>query len=105
MESGSSFSPRVASRGPTRANGQTWDNVEVWTPDGSHRTLYFDPGTLLLAGVEMLDVACRRRGVLLGHRLAMLAERPSRLALDHRRAVEPRETGRSQLAIRERRPP
>jgi hypothetical protein len=46
---------RLIARGSERANGGTVEKVEVWGSGGSHRTLFFDPGTRLLAGIELHD--------------------------------------------------
>ncbi len=46
---------RVAARGNTLLNGANHERVEVWTAFGSHRMMYLDPATHLLAGVELLD--------------------------------------------------
>ncbi len=46
-------STRVLSRGAQQIDGKTYDRVDVWVADGSHRTLYFDPASRLLAGVEL----------------------------------------------------
>ena len=46
---------RVASRGTTQLNGLSLERVEVWTAFGAHRTMFIDPGTKLLSGIELHD--------------------------------------------------
>jgi predicted Zn-dependent peptidase len=53
---------RLAARGTTQANGKTFESVEVATPDGLRRTLFFEPGTHLLAGVELQEAGDREGG-------------------------------------------
>ena len=43
-------------------NGGTLEKVEIWAVGGSHRTLYFDPGTRLLAGIEQHEAGNRDDG-------------------------------------------
>jgi hypothetical protein len=54
---------RLAARGSTRVNGETFEKVETWAADGSHRTLFFDPRSSLLAGVEMQEAGDPGAGI------------------------------------------
>src|SRR5262249_31335303 len=49
-------SARLAALGTARLHAKSYERVETWTADGAHRTLFFDPATGLLAGVELADV-------------------------------------------------
>jgi hypothetical protein len=55
---------RAAGGDTVRANGKSLDKVEIWGPLGSHRTLYFDPATHLLAGVELDESGERGHGAI-----------------------------------------
>jgi hypothetical protein len=54
---------RLAFRGNEQVHGGTFEKVELWSSGGRRRTLYFDPGTRLLAGVQMNEPGDRDGGL------------------------------------------
>ena len=55
---------RRAATGREQVDGGTFEKVEIWAPGGSHRTLFFDSGTRLLAGIDHHDSGDRDRDVI-----------------------------------------
>lgn len=55
---------RLAARGRDTLGGQAVENVEAWGPANTHRTLFLDPQTSLLVGIEQREPGLRTGDVV-----------------------------------------